>query len=84
MRGRERLQLDPGPEPGLVVGGAVVVEVFDALAADVGTGPHAGAGPLPDLAGQGLLQGLSPGSTVPPGSVQSVSFQVTRTIWESG
>src|SRR6266508_6452410 len=27
---------------------------------------------------------VSPGSMVPPGSVQSVAFQVTRTIWDSG
>jgi hypothetical protein len=53
------IHFDAGPEAGLVVRRAVLVEVFDTLAADVGARSDARAGLLPDLAGQGLLQGLA-------------------------
>jgi hypothetical protein len=56
---------------------------FDALAADVGAGPDAGACLLPDLAGQGLLQGLA-GLDGAAGKRPVGGVPGTRTIWDSG
>src|SRR6266542_315949 len=52
-------QTHAGPDGRVWQGRGRAALGFDALAADVGAGPDAGACLLPDLAGQGLLQGLA-------------------------
>jgi hypothetical protein len=57
--GPELVELNPGPEAGLVVGDPIAVEFLDPLAADVPTADDAGARLLTHLACERLLKGLS-------------------------
>jgi hypothetical protein len=73
------LELDAGPEAGLVVGETIPVELLDPLAADV-SAPIKRAHTSSRTSRASACSSVSLDSGLPPGRLQSAPFQVTSTI----